>query len=74
MNYRDISKSFIDFAYTQFHAYVKAVRIDNGSKFLSMGSLFIYFTQLNTIALVLTIATKRNCGTPCTKIKFVVAI
>lgn len=34
MNYRDISKSFIDFAYTQFHAYVKAVRIDNGSIFI----------------------------------------
>ena len=33
-------KSFIEFAYTQFHAYVKAVRVDNGFEFLSMRNFF----------------------------------
>ncbi|KAL5831145.1 hypothetical protein ACOSQ4_016499 [Xanthoceras sorbifolium] len=37
---QNILKSFIDFVYTQFHAYVKAVRVDNGSEFLSMKNFF----------------------------------
>ena len=37
-----ILKSFIDFAYTQFHAYVKAIRIDNVSEFPSMRNFFQY--------------------------------
>ncbi|KAL5839769.1 hypothetical protein ACOSQ4_012377 [Xanthoceras sorbifolium] len=37
---QNILKFFIDFAQTQFHAYVKAVRVDNGSEFLSMKNFF----------------------------------
>ncbi|KAL5841854.1 hypothetical protein ACOSQ3_012457 [Xanthoceras sorbifolium] len=37
---QNILKFFIDFAHTQFHAYVKAVRVDNGSEFLSMKNFF----------------------------------
>ena len=37
--------SFVTFAHTQFHANIKAVRVDNGSEFLSMK----YFFQTNGI-------------------------
>ena len=37
---QNILKSFIDFAYTQFHPYVKVVRVDNGFEFLSMRNFF----------------------------------
>lgn len=35
-----ILKSFINFAHTQFHVHVKAVRVDNGSEFLTMKNFF----------------------------------
>lgn len=37
---QQILKSFIDFARTQFHACIKAIRVDNDSEFLSMRNLF----------------------------------
>lgn len=40
---QNILTSFIDFSYTQFHVYVKAVRVDNGSEFLSMRNFFRFY-------------------------------
>lgn len=39
---QNILKSLIDFAYIQFHAHVKAIRVDNGSEFLSVRNFFQY--------------------------------
>jgi transposase InsO family protein len=38
---QNILKSFINFAYTQFQATVKAIRVDNGSEFMSMREFFL---------------------------------
>lgn len=37
---QNILKSFINFAYTQFQATVKEIRVDNGSEFMSMREFF----------------------------------
>ncbi|CAL8990607.1 unnamed protein product [Prunus brigantina] len=37
---QNILKSFVTFAHTQLHATVKAIRVDNGSEFLSMRDFF----------------------------------
>lgn len=37
---QNILKSFVNFAYTQFQATVKAIRVDNGSEFMSMREFF----------------------------------
>lgn len=42
---QNIVKSFVTFAHTQFHAIVKAIRVDNGSEFLSMRDFFPNYTH-----------------------------
>jgi hypothetical protein len=60
---QNILKSFINFVYTQFQAIVKAIRVDNGSEFMSMRDFFPIPRYRTSMNLCLHSTTKWSCGT-----------
>jgi hypothetical protein len=60
---QNILKSFINFVYTQFQAIVKAIRVDNGSEFMSMRDFFPIPRYRTSMNLCLHSTTKWSCRT-----------